>query len=79
MQRSVNASDLKLVEGVLARQRRALAKAITLVESTRSDHQTRAAALLDALMPHTGRSIRLAISGCPEWENRRSSRRSGST
>ncbi len=65
MQRSVNASDLKLVEGVLARQRRALAKAITLVESTRSDHQTRAAALLDALMPHTGRSIRLAISGAP--------------
>ena len=34
--------------------RRALAKAITLVESTRADHGEQAAALLEALMPDTG-------------------------
>jgi LAO/AO transport system kinase len=58
-------ADLDLVEGVLARQPRALAKAITLVESTRRDHQARAESLLEALLPHTGRSIRVGISGSP--------------
>jgi LAO/AO transport system kinase len=46
-------------------QRRALAKAITLLESTRADHRRRADALLDALLPHSGRSFRLGISGVP--------------
>jgi LAO/AO transport system kinase len=46
-------------------QRRALAKAITLVESTRDDHRTQADTLLDALLAHTGRSFRLGISGVP--------------
>lgn len=46
-------------------QRRALAKAITLLESTRADHRARADALLNALLPHTGRSFRLGISGVP--------------
>ena len=45
--------------------RRALAKAITLVESTRADHGEQAAALLEAVMPDTGQSIRLGISGAP--------------
>jgi LAO/AO transport system kinase len=45
--------------------RRALAKAITLVESTRADHAEHAAALLEELMPNTGQSIRLGISGAP--------------
>ena len=48
-----------------ARSRRALAKAITLIESTRADHQERAAALLDALLPHAGRAIRVGITGVP--------------
>jgi len=61
----LNATDQKLVEGVLARRTKALAKAITLVESTRPDHQARAGALMEALLPHTGRSIRLGISGSP--------------
>src|SRR5512135_3397486 len=60
-----NVSDQKLVDGVLARQPRALAKTITLIESTRRDHQMRAGALLEALLPHTGRSIRVGISGSP--------------
>lgn len=45
--------------------RRALARAITLVESTRSDHQEQARVLLAALIPHTGRATRVGISGAP--------------
>ena len=59
------AADQSLVAGVLARQRRALAKAITLIESTRPDHQQRAQQVLDALLPHTGKAIRIGISGVP--------------
>jgi LAO/AO transport system kinase len=57
--------DRDLVEGVIAGRRRALAKAITLVESTRADHQQRAQAVLGALLPETGKSIRIGISGVP--------------
>lgn len=46
-------------------QRRAMAKAITLLESTRADHRAQADALLTALLPHTGKSMRLGISGVP--------------
>ena len=48
-----------------AGQRRALAKAITLIESTRADHQTEAQALLTELLPYTGNAIRIGISGVP--------------
>jgi LAO/AO transport system kinase len=57
--------DATLVEGVLARQRRALAKSITLIESNRADHQVRAQQVLEALLPSTGKSIRIGISGVP--------------
>ena len=57
------------VEGILqaqpAVQRRAMAKAITLLESTRADHRTQGDALLTALLPHSGQSLRLGISGVP--------------
>jgi LAO/AO transport system kinase len=46
-------------------QRRAMAKAITLLESTRADHRVQADELLNALLPHSGRSFRLGISGVP--------------
>ena len=45
--------------------RRALAKAITLVESTRADHQADAQELLDALLPQTGVAARVGITGVP--------------
>jgi len=45
--------------------RRALAKAITLVESTRADHQEAAQRLLDRLLPQTGRAARIGITGVP--------------
>jgi LAO/AO transport system kinase len=48
-----------------AAQRRAMAKAITLLESTRADHREQADALLSALLPHTGKGFRLGISGVP--------------
>ena len=64
-QSEVDAQDLALVEGLLAGKRRALAKAITLVESTRSDHGLRAQKLLAAVLPHAGRSLRIGISGVP--------------
>ena len=54
-----------LVDGVLAGSRRALAQAITLIESTRGDHRVAASALLQRLIPHAGNSIRLGISGVP--------------
>ena len=47
------------------RQRRAIAKAITLLESTRADHRMQANQLLTALLPHTGRAFRLGLSGVP--------------
>ncbi len=48
-----------------AEQRRAIAKAITLLESTRADHRVQADELLTTLLPHTGKSLRLGISGVP--------------
>src|SRR3954462_11339408 len=48
-----------------AAQRRAIAKAITLLESTRADHRAQADQLLTELLPHTGKSFRLGISGVP--------------
>jgi LAO/AO transport system kinase len=62
-------ADQKLVDAVLAgtgaAQRRAIAKSITLLESTRADHRARADELLNALLPHTGLSFRVGISGVP--------------
>ena len=55
----------KLAEGVRARDRRALAKAITLIESKKSDHRPLAQTLLARLLPHTGGAVRVGISGAP--------------
>jgi len=57
--------DAALVQGVLAGERRSIAKAITLLESTRADHRARADEVLNALLPKTGRALRLGISGVP--------------
>ncbi len=58
-------ADRKLVDGVLARQLRPLAKTITLIESQRAEHKVRAQAVLEALLPHTGGAMRVGISGVP--------------
>jgi LAO/AO transport system kinase len=54
-----------IVRGTPVVQRRAMAKAITLLESTRPDHRQQADALLTRLLPHTGGAFRLGISGVP--------------
>src|SRR6202030_2522909 len=45
--------------------RRALARAITLVESSRSDHRDKAERIIEALLPETGKAVRIGISGPP--------------
>jgi LAO/AO transport system kinase len=54
-----------LAAAVRSGDRRALARAITLVESTRDDHREQARALLEELMGHTGNAVRVGISGAP--------------
>src|SRR5262245_54036324 len=54
-----------LAAGVRARDRRALAKAITLVESVRADHQDAAQRLLELLLPDTGDAVRVGVTGVP--------------
>jgi LAO/AO transport system kinase len=64
-EQTLGAVDRALVAGVRSGDRRSLAKAITLIESTRRDHQARGQAVLEALLPHTGNSMRVGISGAP--------------
>lgn len=54
-----------LAAGVRSGDRRTLAKAITLVESTHPDHQDAAQRLLERLLPDTGAAIRIGITGVP--------------
>jgi LAO/AO transport system kinase len=54
-----------LADQVASGDRRALARAITLVESTKASDRDAAEALLSALLPRTGKSVRLGISGAP--------------
>lgn len=65
----LNTADQALVNDLVGApsllQRRALAKIITLLESTRLDHRKRADEVLNALLPKTGKSFRIGISGVP--------------
>ena len=54
-----------LISGVLAGERAILARAITLVESSKADHQARAQELLQGVLPYTGQSHRIGITGVP--------------
>ena len=63
--RKASTSPAALAASVRTCQRRALARAITLIESTRSDHRQAAEALLRELLPDTGRSVRVGVSGVP--------------
>ena len=55
----------ELTDKILSGNRRAIAKAITLIESSRSDHQNSAQELLTDLLPHSGNSMRLGLTGIP--------------
>ncbi|MEL7464022.1 MAG: methylmalonyl Co-A mutase-associated GTPase MeaB [Pseudomonadota bacterium] len=55
----------ELADRLIAGERRALARAITLVESTREDHREAAQTLIAALLPHAGGAMRLGLTGTP--------------
>ena len=63
--KTYEAATERLAADIVAGDRRALAKGITLVESTRADHRAQADALLAAVLSHTGGSVRLGITGVP--------------
>jgi len=63
-----------IVQGGPAVQRRGMAKAITLLESTRADHREQADELLTRLLPQTGRSFRLASVAFLAWAKALSSK-----
>lgn len=58
-------STEEIVEGLLAGRRSVLARAITLVESTLAADQDQALDVIERCMPHTGRSIRIGVTGVP--------------
>ena len=63
--KSVEPSVLGNVEDILSGDRRALAKAITLIESERNDHKKLAQQLLNQLLPYSGNALRIGVSGSP--------------
>ncbi len=65
MTRAARDDPKQLADGLLAGERRSLARAITLVESQRPDHADKAQELLQRVLPHTGGAHRLGISGTP--------------
>jgi LAO/AO transport system kinase len=54
-----------LADKILEGNRRALGKGITLIESRRPEHAAEASALLDILLPYSGNSLRVGITGVP--------------
>ncbi len=62
---NVNTDPKALADKILKGDRRSLAQGITLIESGRDDHQEKALALVEALLPHTGDAIRLGVTGAP--------------
>jgi LAO/AO transport system kinase len=66
MTSSFPASDLgRLAKSIRAGDRTVLSRAITLIESKRSDHRRTAAALTQALLRETGKAVRVGITGAP--------------
>jgi len=53
------------IQGVLNKDRRVLSKTITLIESSRHDHKALSRQVIDSLIPHSGKAVRLGITGVP--------------
>lgn len=58
-------SNVDLYRGIVSGDTRLLSKAITLVESKKPEHRLQAEELLEKIIPHTGKSIRIGITGVP--------------
>ena len=66
MDRSAPPPDIgRLAQGVRRGDRTVLSRAITLIESKRADHRSAAAALMQELVPFTGKAVRVGITGAP--------------
>src|ERR1700716_3041265 len=63
--KSASLDTKALAKDPRAGSRAALARAITLIESRRGDHQAAARELVQALLPDTGKAIRVGITGSP--------------
>ena len=53
------------IDGVLSKNRRIVAKTITLIESSLPSHQEKAKVIIDALLPYAGKTVRVGITGVP--------------
>lgn len=58
-------SNEELIQGIKNRDKRLLGKAITLVESKKAEHRGQAEEILQEIMPFTGKSVRIGITGVP--------------
>jgi LAO/AO transport system kinase len=65
MKRKPALSPTEYVEGILSGNRTVLSRAITLVESHRAEHQAIAEEVVGACLKHSGKSIRIGITGVP--------------
>jgi LAO/AO transport system kinase len=64
-QRPADVDVVRLAHDILACDRAAIARAITLIESTRADHRKMAQRLMQDLLPKTGNAVRVGITGAP--------------
>jgi LAO/AO transport system kinase len=55
----------EFIDGVLAKNRRIVAKTITLIESSLPAHQEKAKTIVDTLLPYAGKATRIGITGVP--------------
>lgn len=58
-------SKHEFIDGILAGNRMLLSRAITLIESTKPEHQDIAQEIVEGCLPHAGKSIRIGITGVP--------------
>jgi LAO/AO transport system kinase len=65
MEAEVNMETQDYIDGVRSKNRRMVAKTITLIESSLPSHQESAKAIVDALLPHAGKAVRIGITGVP--------------
>jgi LAO/AO transport system kinase len=63
--RKIEPSVTALIDGILSGNISALSRAITLVESTNADHSQKANEVINACLPHAGKSVRIGITGVP--------------
>ena len=63
--READRSVSEFVEGILSGNRVILSQAVTLIESSRPDHQEKAQAIIEQCIPYSGNSIRVGITGVP--------------